>query len=181
MALIILAHPNIKNSVANKTVIEELQKNNTDIEVRDIYELYPDFKIDPKAEQQTLLKHKTIVFQYPFYWYNMPAILKHWFDVVYEYQFAFGSKGDKLEGKNFLSSFTIGGAEKEYKTFGEHNFRIHEFCKNLEQTAYKSKMTYIDPIYFYETSLTAGFSSDDITVKAKNHARKLLAILNDLA
>lgn len=181
MALIILAHPNIKNSVANKTVIDELQQNNPDIEVRNIYELYPDFKIDPKAEQEALLKHNTIVFQYPFYWYNMPAILKHWFDVVYEYQFAFGSKGDKLKGKNFLSSFTIGGAENEYKTFGEHNFRIHEFCKNLEQTAYKSKMTYIDPIYFYETSLTAGFSSSDIKVKAKNHAQRLLTLLEELA
>lgn len=180
MSLIILAHPNFEKSFANKAIIEEVTSSNPDIVIRDISQLYSDYKIDAKAEQQILMEHKNIVFQYPFYWYNMPAILKHWFDVVFEYQFAYGSKGDKLKAKNFIPSFTVGAPENGYKTLAEHHFRISEFCKNLEQTAYYTQMNYIDPIYFHGTSLAAGYKEEDIIKKAKNHAKKLIAVLNEL-
>ena len=180
MALIILAHPNFDNSVANKTITEELQKSNLNIEIRNIYNLYPEYKIDVKAEQDALLRHQTIVFQYPIYWYNMPAILKHWFDTVFEYQFAYGSKGDKLKDKNFVPSFTIGAPENEYTTLGDHHFRVHEFCKNLEQTAYYAQMNYIDPIYFHGTSVNAGYTVEDVKQKAKNHAARLTTRLVEL-
>lgn len=180
MALIILGHPNFKKSFANKTIIKELKKSDLDIEVRHIQELYPDFKIDINLEQEALLRHKNIVFQYPFYWYNMPAILKHWFDEIFTYQFAYGSKGDKLKNKNFIPSFTVGAPEKEYKTLGEHHFRVYEFCKNLEQTAYYAQMNYINPIYFHETSLAAGYSENQVKQRAKKHAQRLIEKLKIL-
>lgn len=37
MALIILAHPYFDLSVANKTIIEELQQHDPSLEIRDIY------------------------------------------------------------------------------------------------------------------------------------------------
>lgn len=180
MAIIILAHPNYDKSLANKTIIEEVNKSNLNIEIRDIFKLYPDYKIDAKAEQKALSAHQIIVFQYPFYWYNMPAILKHWFDVVFEYQFAYGSRGDKLKNKNFVPSFTVGAPEDEYRVLGEHHFRIYEFCKNLEQIAYYAQMNYIEPIYFHGTSLAAGYKEEDVKSKAQNHAKKLIARLNEL-
>ncbi|PWG81541.1 NAD(P)H-dependent oxidoreductase [Pararcticibacter amylolyticus] len=180
MALIILAHPGIDRSFANKTIIEELSVGIPDIEIRNIAELYPDYKIIARAEQEVLLKHQTIIFQYPFYWYNMPAILKHWFDVVFEYQFAYGSKGDKLKGKHFVPSFTVGAPEKEYYTLGEHHFRVDEFCKNLEQTAYYAQMNYIRPVYFHGTSLAAGYSENEVRDRAKDHARRLIALIESL-
>ena len=180
MALIILGHPNYKNSFANKTVIEELQKWDLTIEIRNIHHLYPDYKIDIKAEQEALLKHQTIVFQYPFYWYNMPAILKLWFDEVFAYQFAYGSQGDKLKGKNFVPSFTVGSSENSYNVLGFQHFRVYEFCKNLEQTALFAQMNYIDPIYFHGASLVAGYTETDIKNNAKEHARKLIKRLAEL-
>jgi putative NADPH-quinone reductase len=177
MALIILAHPNFEKSFANKTIIEELQDSKLDLEIRDIHSLYPDYKINAKAEQEALLRHQTIVFQYPLYWYSMPAILKHWFDVVFEYQFAYGSKGDKLKGKNFIPSFTVGAPENEYQTLGEHHFHVYEFCKTLAQTAYYVQMNYVEPIYFHGTSLAAGYTEDEIKCKAKYHAEKLITRL----
>ncbi|CAM4372649.1 Putative NADPH-quinone reductase (modulator of drug activity B) [Pedobacter westerhofensis] len=180
MALIILAHPKFKTSLANKTIMEEVRKSKLQIETRDIHDLYPDYKIDVKAEQDALLRHHTIVFQYPIYWYNMPAILKLWFDSVFEYQFAYGSKGDKLKGKNFLPSFTVGAPESEYTTLGDHHFRIHEFCKSLEQTAYYAQMKYVDPVYFHGTSLVAGYTINDVKNKAKDQAKRLLRRLTEL-
>ena len=99
MALIILAHPNYAQSVANRAVINGLQGSGLDLEIRPIAELYPDFQIDAAAEQQALLRHQTIVFQYPFYWYNMPAILKQWFDCVFTYGFAYGSGAASSKAK----------------------------------------------------------------------------------
>ncbi|AZI40534.1 NAD(P)H-dependent oxidoreductase [Epilithonimonas vandammei] len=180
MSLVILAHPNFDKSFANKTIIEELQKSDLELEIRNIHELYPDYKINVKAEQEALLRHQTIVFQYPFYWYSMPAILKHWFDEVFEHQFAYGSKGDKLKGKNFVPSFTAGSSESSYRTLGFQHFRVYEFCKNLEQTAYHTQMNYIDPIYCYGTSVAAGYTENEVKNKAKDHANRLIEKLQEL-
>ena len=175
MALIILGHPHFDRSFANKTIIEELQRSDLPVEVRNIH-----YSIDAKAEQDALSKHRTIVFQYPIYWYSMPAILKHWFDVVFEYQFAYGTEGDKLKNKNFVPSFTVGSAEQSYSTLQEHHFRVYEFCKHLEQIAYYKQMNYIDPIYVDKTSLAAGYSEAEVKHKAKNHAKRLIKCLSEL-
>lgn len=180
MALVILAHPNFGKSIANKTIVEQLEKSGLDLEIRNIHGLYPDYQIDVKAEQNALLRHRTVVFQYPFYWLDMPAILKHWFDQVLEYQFAYGSKGDKLKGKNFVPSFTVGSGEEAYRALGKHHFRIFEFCKNIEQIAYYTQMNYIDPVYFHGTSATLGYTEDDVRNKAIKQAENLVKLLQEL-
>lgn len=180
MALLILGHPNIEKSLSNKAIIDELENSCPDIEIRNILRLYPDYNIDAKAEQEALLRHENIIFQYPLYWYNMPAILKHWFDIVFEYQFAYGSKGDKLKGKKFIPSFTVGAPETEYHALGEHHFRVYEFCKNLEQTAYYAQMDYIEPLYFHGTSTNAGYTQEDVKRKAREQAKQLIEKLKRL-
>jgi len=105
--LMILAHPNIKGSIGNK-IISELSAQQENIAVRHLNKLYPDFKIDVKAEQEALLKADFIIFQYPLFWYSTPAILKEWIDQVFQYGFAFGKDCFKLENKKMLISMTIG-------------------------------------------------------------------------
>lgn len=115
MTLIVLGHPDIEQSIANKTIIESLQEHITDLEIRNIHQLYPDYKINVQEEQAALLRHDLIVLQYPMYWFNMPAILKLWFDEVLTYQFAYGSQGDKLKDKKLLQSLTVGQVEQNYQ------------------------------------------------------------------
>ena len=110
----------------------------------------------------------------------MPGILKHWFDEVFAYQFAYGSRGNKLKGKNFIPSFTVGSSESSYNILGSQHFRVYEFCKNLEQTALFAQMNYIDPMYFHETSVSAGFSEEDIRNSAIQHVKKLLSRIIEL-
>jgi len=173
MALIIIGHPYYNNSVANKAIVEELKKSKLNIEIRNLAELYPDFKIDVKQEQEAILRHQSIIIQYPLFWYNMPAILKHWIDVVFDYGFAYGSSGYKMEGKNFIPSFTVGGPEDQYNTLGDHHFKIFEFTKNLEQTAYFTKMKYIDAVYFHGAAVNANNSLEVVLEKAKQQSHKL--------
>jgi putative NADPH-quinone reductase len=177
MPLIILAHPTFDNSFANKTIIEELQKSDLEIEIKNIYNLYPDYKIDVTSEQEALLRHQTIVFQYPLYWLNVPAILKLWIDEVFQYGFAYGPGGDKLKNKDFLLSFTTGAVEAEYKVTGKHHLRIYEFCKGLENTAMYAQMNYKDPFCFYGT---ASYDKNAIRSAAKHHAKGLITSLKAL-
>lgn len=175
-----MAHPNFENSLANKTIIEEIKKNRNDINIRNIFELYPDFNIDAKAEQEILLQHETIIFQFPFHWYNVPAILKQWYDIVLEYGFAYGSTGDKLKDKNFLLSFTIGAQKEAYQALGYNHFRIPEFLKNLEQTAYLAQMNYLEPIYSHGMVYIKDVYNTPEAVKerALEHSKKLLDFLS---
>lgn len=55
---VFLFHPNLATSRVNRALVAGLS---SDIEVRDLYQLYPDFKIDVAAEQQVLAKSDRIV------------------------------------------------------------------------------------------------------------------------
>ena len=179
MALVILAHPDFQHSIANRAVVACLQNSGLNIEIRDIAALYPDYRIDAAAEQQALLRHETVVFQYPLYWYNMPAILKQYFDSVLTYGFAYGTGGDRLKDKNFVPSITIGAPEQDYRADGEAHFRVLELCKPLEQTAYYTQMRSIDPFYFHGTS-PALYGREEIVRRAEENAERLVALLRDL-
>jgi putative NADPH-quinone reductase len=91
--------------LANKTIIEELKDSMADLEIRSISRIYRYFNIYVKAEQEAFRGIKSS-FQCLLYWNSMPAFLKHWFDLVFEYQFAYDFHDDKLKGKHFIPSFT---------------------------------------------------------------------------
>ena len=97
----------------------------------------------------------------------MPTILKHWFDVVLEYQFVYGSKGGQIKKQEFRTQFYCRCTRKWLYNIRRTSFRTHEFCKNLEQTAYYAQMNFIEPIYLHGTSLAAGYTKGDIKAKAK--------------
>ena len=65
--LLVLNHPNFKESFANKIIVKKLKALIPDIEFDHIDALYPDGKIDVKAEQEKLLRNDTIIFEFPMY------------------------------------------------------------------------------------------------------------------
>ncbi|WP_281613453.1 NAD(P)H-dependent oxidoreductase [Flammeovirga sp. SubArs3] len=178
--LVILAHPNFEHSIANKKIISELEKNIENIEVRDIHALYPDYKIDVEAEQKALLESDNVIFQYPFYWYNMPAILKKWFDDVFTYGFAYGAGGDKLKGKNFQLSFTVGAKEEAYSPLGSNHFKVDRFLIPMEQTAYLTKMEFQKPMYAFGCVYVKDVynSPEEVEKNAAEYSVRLLEKIN---
>lgn len=63
---IISGHPDLQKSTANHKIIKVLTKN-LNADVLDIASKYPDFKINVKQEQETILNYDTLFFQYPIY------------------------------------------------------------------------------------------------------------------
>ena len=78
--LIIYAHPDPDQSVANKVLIRKARQLEH-VTIVDLYATYPDFFIDVHAEHQRLLSHDVIVFQHPLYMYSCPSLLKEWLDM----------------------------------------------------------------------------------------------------
>ncbi|CAN7358110.1 NAD(P)H-dependent oxidoreductase [Variovorax paradoxus] len=82
------------------------------------------------AEQAKLLWADTVIFQFPLWWYTMPAILKGWVDRVYAYGFAYGVGehsdrhwGDRfgqgvMAGKRAMLVVTTGGWASHYSARG---------------------------------------------------------------
>lgn len=148
--LILFAHPALEKSTINRPLIQAMGDLD-DVTVHDLYEVYPDFHINVKAEQDLLLAHDILVFQHPFYWYSCPSLLKEWQDLVLEYGFAYGEGGTALQGKKFLSVITTGSGDQAYQRDGYNYFTIRELLAPFEQTARLCGMEYLPPFVVQAT------------------------------
>jgi NAD(P)H dehydrogenase (quinone) len=82
---------------------------------------------DIAAEQAKLLAADAVVFQFPLWWFGMPAIMKGWIERVYAYGLAYGNKGagnthrygeGGLAGRRAMLSVTTGGPASDYAARG---------------------------------------------------------------
>ena len=107
--LIISGHTNTTtDSVANKTIMQQLETALPSARTVYLDRLYPDFRIDVQAEQQNLLWADVIVLQFPVFWFSMPSLLHRWMEDTFLHGFSHGSTGDKLRGKTLVVSYTTG-------------------------------------------------------------------------
>lgn len=132
--LVIAAHPNLEKSRVNRRWLEELRLY-PEITVHQLYEAYPDEKIDVKREQSLLIAHDRIVFQFPFYWYSSPPLLKKWHDVVLEFGWAYGPGGTQLHGKEYVLAISAGGPEEAYQPGGYNQYSIGELTRPFQATS----------------------------------------------
>jgi glutathione-regulated potassium-efflux system ancillary protein KefG len=148
--LILFAHPALQRSRVNRVLIEAVRYIDG-VTFHDLYESYPEFDIDVRAEQELLVAHDIVVFHHPFYWYSTPAILKEWQDLVLEHGWAYGSEGTVLHGKTLLSVITAGGTEEAYRKKGYNRFTMRELLAPIEQTAFLCGMEYLPPFVAHGT------------------------------
>ena len=78
---------------------------------------------DVRAEQAKLVAADAVIFQFPLWWFGMPAIMKGWIERVFAFGLAYGYQGagnrhrygeGGLAGKRALLSVTTGGPASEY-------------------------------------------------------------------
>jgi len=131
---VIHAHPYPSRSRVNRAFAEALATL-ADVDLRSLYALYPDFDIDVAAEQKALTSAQLVVWMHPLYWYSVPSLLKHWFDKVLEFGWAYGDGGGALHGKSCLWVPTAGGGEAAFAPGGLHGHSFASFAPPIEQTA----------------------------------------------
>ena len=142
MILVIHAHPYPRRSRACAAMLAAI-RDLPDLEVRSLYELYPDFDVDVRAEQAALERARLVVWLHPLYWYTAPGLMKHWLDVVLTGGWAHGS-GAALAGKDCLWATTAGDVEA-FTPEGRHHHSFSDFVPVLEQTARYCRMNWLPP------------------------------------
>ena len=134
MICVIHAHPYPRRSRVNRALAEALSSL-PDLDLRSLYDRYPDFDIDVAAEQKALAGAALVVWMHPLYWYSVPALLKHWFDKVLEFGWAYGNGAAALRDKSCLWVPTAGGSEGTFTPEGMHAHPFASFAPPIEQTA----------------------------------------------
>ena len=173
---IMVFHPLLYNSRINRKLVQAVEEMKG-VTVRHMYDLYPDFFIDVKKEQEVLLEHDIIVWQHPFYWYSSPSLLKEWIDLVLEHGFAYGRKGRALEGKMILSAISTGGRREAYLADEEGKFSIRQLLAPFEQTTKLCRMQYLSPFVTHGTHLLDG---EGINKAAADYAKVISALRDDI-
>ncbi|MBC8084374.1 MAG: NAD(P)H-dependent oxidoreductase [Hymenobacter sp.] len=139
-ATIVYAHPNplsFNHALLERTTAQ-LQAAGATTHVRDLYALGFDPLLKPadfqafqqgavpadiQAEQDYIRAADWLVFIYPTWWWDRPAILKGYIDRVFSYGFAFGVGPDSavlplLTGKKALVLNTFGGPTQTQEQVG---------------------------------------------------------------
>ncbi|MCD9021068.1 NAD(P)H-dependent oxidoreductase [Cohnella silvisoli] len=145
--LVIVAHPNLQESRANRTWKERLEQEKS-VTVHDLYQCCPNDRIDVELEQNLLLEHDRIVLQFPFYWYSTPSLLKKWQDEVYTYGFGYGT-GNKLREKEYMLAVSVGRAKQSYSPEGDSLYTMEQLLLPLQATILLTEMRYLPPFIVY--------------------------------
>ncbi|MBR2732708.1 MAG: NAD(P)H-dependent oxidoreductase [Selenomonadaceae bacterium] len=182
--VIISGHPDLKNSVANKTILDELAAQLPQAEIRKLDELYPDYQFDIKAEQAALERADIIAFVYPMNWYGVPGLLKLYIDKVMEHGWAYGSQGTALAGKAFIISVTTGVPEAGFTAEGFVGHTVEELMFPIAKFAEMAKMDCKKIFSVNGMMCVPGVTTDAqkaaLIDKAKRHADEIADCIKSL-
>jgi NAD(P)H dehydrogenase (quinone) len=97
---------------------------------------------DIQAEIEKLKWCDLLIFNFPMYWFSVPAIMKGWIDRVFVSGLCYGGKRfydqGGLKGKKGLLAFTLGGREH---MFGDD--RIHGEMQTMLRPLLRGSMAYV--------------------------------------
>lgn len=145
--LLLFAHSYFKDSVVNKALIEEANTLDS-VCVQNLSLLYPDYHIDTKAQIKLVREAKSIIWQFPLFWYSVPALLKHWQDEVLTPIY----KEQIFKDKAFGVVATMGGHKSDYEG---SNASIKELLKPIYYGFERRAMRIKPPFCIYAESFNA--------------------------
>jgi glutathione-regulated potassium-efflux system ancillary protein KefF len=168
--VLIYAHPYPDRSRANRVLLAAV-RDLPDLEVRSLYDLYPDFAIDVEAEREALVRADVVVWQSPFYWYGMPALLHLWIEKVLGHGWAYGAGGTAVRGKTALWATTTGAAATAYQPGEMHGHPFAAFEPAVSQTARFCGMRWAGPTFVVHGAHR--LSDDELGAAARQYRARL--------
>ena len=164
---VLLFHPNLAASRINARLAQAARGAGTPerpVQVRDLYALYPDFRIDIAAEHSAMEGSDRIVLQFPMYWYSSPALVKQWEDDVLTYGWAYGPAGTALHGKELALAVSSGGSAENYTHSGSVHYGPHELLRPFQATSGLIGTRFITP---FITAGTMGLADEELAERAQ--------------
>lgn len=151
--LVLAAHPSLHLSRVNRPLMAAAAAL-PQVQVRDLYALYPDHVIDVAAEQAQAEAADLIVWQHPLHWYSMPSLMKLWLDEVLAFGWAYGHGPDgqpvqRLRGKDLWLVVSTGGPQEAYRPQGYNRHPFEAFLPPYAQTAALCGMRFLPPLVLH--------------------------------
>jgi len=146
--LILYAHPAPQRSPVNRRLAEAARAM-PGVDLRDLYELYPDFDIDAEGERALLEAAHLVVLLHPIRWYGMPSMLKEWMDVVLRPGWAYGDGECALRGKSCWLVASTGSPAEAYGPEGIHGHPFDAFLLPIRQIAALCGMDWLAPLVLH--------------------------------
>jgi glutathione-regulated potassium-efflux system ancillary protein KefF len=169
--VVLYAHPYPDRSRAGRALIEAV-RDLPHVSVRVLYSLYPDFFVDVEEEQAALVAAENIVWQTPFYWYGMPALMHLWIEKVLADGWAYGPDARALAGKRVLWVTTTGAREAAYQPGAMHGYPFETFVPAVEQTARFCGMRWDAPIVVHGAHR---ISKHELDARAAEYRHRLVS------
>jgi glutathione-regulated potassium-efflux system ancillary protein KefF len=171
--VVIAAHPQLDHSRVTRALMEAAGRlPAAQVEVRDLYALYPDFFIDVEQEQQVLAQAELLVWLHPVQWYAMPPLLKLWLDEVFAWGWAYGPGGQALQGKALWLVASTGGPASSYRPDGHNRYFFDAFLTPCEQTAALTHLRWLPPLVMHGAHRA---SAAEVAAHAALFAQRLAA------
>lgn len=142
--VVLLAHPNIKESQANKALADAIS-DIEEVAIYNLYEMQPE-EISNVEAWNTVISHATaLVFQFPFYWMSAPSLLKKWMDEVFTYL----ARTPAVAGKVLMVATTTGSEYDAYRSGGRNRFTTDELLRPYQGSAIHAGMKWQTPLVVY--------------------------------
>jgi glutathione-regulated potassium-efflux system ancillary protein KefF len=148
--VVLSAHPQLEHSRVTQALAQAAAgADMSQIALRDLYALYPDYLIDVAAEQAALADAELLVWLHPVHWYGMTPLLKLWADEVLAFGWAYGPGGTALRGKDLWLVTSTGGSAEAYRPDGLNRYFFDAFLPPYEQTAQLVGMRFLPPLVLH--------------------------------
>ncbi len=163
--IILLAHPNIQDSQANKALIETIKE----YPYVGIINLY-DNPYDIEKQIDMISNAKAVIFQFPLYWASAPSELKKWIDEV----FTPISKTNIVKDKPLQIITTTASEYEAYRSGGRNKFTLDELLRPYEMLANHSGMKWCTPMAVY------GINTPSVAINIERGKKEYRNIIEQL-
>lgn len=138
--VIIIAHPLLRESRANKELVDAV-KENDEVIVYDLYE-QPQGGFNVGHWSRYLSEATAVVLQFPLHWMSAPYMMKRWEDEVLTYV----AQTPAIVGKPLMVVTTTGAGARAYRSGGRMRFTIDEILRPYEAMSIHAGMVWQTPI-----------------------------------
>lgn len=142
--VVLLTHPNIKESRANKALMDAISDMG-EVAIYNLYEMRMEDAFNAEIWSTIISHASALVFQFPFYWMSAPSLLKRWLDEVFTYL----AKTPAVAGKTLMVVTTAGSEHDAYRSGGRNRFTVDELLRPYQASAVHAGMIWQTPLVVY--------------------------------
>ena len=142
--VVLLTHPNIKESRANKALMDAISDMG-EVAIYNLYEMRVEDAFNAEIWSTIISHASALVFQFPFYWMSAPSLLKRWLDEVFTYL----AKTPAVAGKTLMVVTTVGSEHDAYRSGGRNRFTVDELLRPYQASAVHAGMIWQTPLVVY--------------------------------